>query len=302
MQETVNFQRYKYIGGSDIPIIMSLSPFKTRWKLLREKAQLEEDTFQGSIYTEYGNVMESKIRDYVNESLGFDFQEGKAYKEGIRIHTDGEDILKDTILEVKTTSHIYPTIEDYKLYLVQLLFYMCERDYHNGLLAVYERPEDMSTTFDWQRLMTFPIVMSDYKDLIAEIYEEVELFKADLAKLRQNPFMTEEELIPEDTRIIARRLIAIKEAKDKAKELDEEKELLEKALGEAFTKEKRKTAEIGGYKVTWTPPKEDTVKLVEDIDWDELRAHPKIAKKVIVTKEKVTKGSKGKVTLTKQKE
>ena len=33
MQETVNKDREKYIGGSDIPIIMNLSPFKRRFDL-----------------------------------------------------------------------------------------------------------------------------------------------------------------------------------------------------------------------------------------------------------------------------
>ena len=37
--------RDKYIGGSDIPVIMGLSPFKTRWQLLLEKAGLEESSF-----------------------------------------------------------------------------------------------------------------------------------------------------------------------------------------------------------------------------------------------------------------
>ena len=35
--QDVTKDRDKYIGGSDVPIIMGLSPFKTRWQLLREK-------------------------------------------------------------------------------------------------------------------------------------------------------------------------------------------------------------------------------------------------------------------------
>ena len=38
MQETVKQDRDKYIGGSDIPVIMNLSPFKSRFDLLLEKA------------------------------------------------------------------------------------------------------------------------------------------------------------------------------------------------------------------------------------------------------------------------
>ena len=62
MQETVKQDRDKYIGGSDIPVIMNLSPFKSRFDLLLEKAGYKEDTFEGNVYTEYGNKLEPKIR------------------------------------------------------------------------------------------------------------------------------------------------------------------------------------------------------------------------------------------------
>ena len=210
MQTSVSEERWRFIGGSDIPIIMNLSPFKTRWQLLKEKAQVEEPRSFSTIYTEYGNVMEPKIRAYVNEALGFNFEEGKAIGGDIRIHTDGEDVLKRCILEVKTTSKIYDSVSEYKHYLVQLLFYMNERDFDDGLLAVYERPEDMDTAFDSERLTVYSVQRKDYTDLIAEIYEEIDLFRRDLEKVKTNPFITEDELIPLDTRLIAQRLINIK--------------------------------------------------------------------------------------------
>ena len=51
MQASVKQDRDKFIGGSDIPIIMELSPFKSRYDLLLEKAGLKDDTFSGNIYT-----------------------------------------------------------------------------------------------------------------------------------------------------------------------------------------------------------------------------------------------------------
>lgn len=132
MQDSVSKDRDKYIGGSDIPIIMNLSPFKSRYDLLLEKAGYKEDTFEGNIYTEYGNKMESKIRDYLNRiSDGAPFIEGKHVREaqgdeiiGVRIHTDGERTIAiyTEVLEIKTTNKIYKFIKDYKIYLVQLLF------------------------------------------------------------------------------------------------------------------------------------------------------------------------------------
>ena len=127
MQETVKQDREKYIGGSDIPVIMNLSPFKSRFDLLLEKAGYKENDFEGNVYTEYGNTMESKIREAINSQIKEPFTEGKHIREaeadeiiGVRIHTDGEN--SDSILEIKTTSQIYPCVDDYKLYLVQLLF------------------------------------------------------------------------------------------------------------------------------------------------------------------------------------
>lgn len=301
MQETVAFERYKYVGGSDIPVIMSLSPFKTRWQLLKEKAQIEESEFQGNIYTEYGNTMEPFIRDYINEALGFDFQEGKAYGDGIRIHVDGEDILKDTILEVKTTSHVYDDLDEYKTYLVQLLFYMNERGFNNGLLAVYKRPDDLNTVLDPDRLMTYPIVKADYQELVKEIYEELDLFRRDLEKVKENPFITEEELLPDDVRLLARRLINLKEAELMFKDVTAEKDIIVSKLGQRFTEEKRKTAEIGGYKVTYTPAKEKTVKLVKELDLDLLKStYAETYDKCLKEVEKTTNARKASFTLTRK--
>ena len=87
MQETVKQDRERYIGGSDIPIIMNLSPFKSRFDLLLEKAGYKKDEFSGNIYTEYGNAMESVIRDFINKGLPRlkdPFTEGKHTREADR--------------------------------------------------------------------------------------------------------------------------------------------------------------------------------------------------------------------------
>lgn len=299
MQTSVSEERWKFIGGSDIPIIMNLSPFKTRWQLLKEKAQVEEPRSFSTVYTEYGNVMEPKIRAYVNEALGFNFEEGKAIGGDIRIHTDGEDVLKRCILEVKTTSKIYDSVSEYKHYLVQLLFYMNERDFDDGLLAVYERPEDMDTTFDSERLTVYSVQRKDYADLIAEIYEEIDLFRRDLEKVKTNPFITEEELIPLDTRLIAQRLINIKIAKGYFEEFKAQEDALVAKLGELYTAEKRKTAEIGGYKVTFTPAKEQVTKTEKKLDEEMLKTtYAEIYDKCMKEVTKTTAARSARVTIT----
>lgn len=257
MQDSVKVERWKYIGGSDIPAIMNLSPFKKRWDLLREKAQLQEDTFAGSVYTDYGNTMEPKIRDYINKELGHCFIEGRHYDEenGIRFHTDGEDEVTTTVLEVKTTSNVHEDLLDYKLYLVQLLFEIAKLGWDNGLLAVYERPEDMSERFDPTRLQLFTVFANEHKGLIAEIFREVERFQIDVQRLRENPFLDEEDFIPKDLVGVSNQIIALEETLKQMKAVEEQNKKLKEQLKELMELNKIKT---------WITPSGVRLTLVED--------------------------------------
>ena len=124
MEYDVTIDRDKYVGGSDVPVIMGISPFKTRWDLLLEKAGLKENTFTGNEYTEYGKVMEPKIRDYINRKLKKKFEPNQVVNGDIRCNTDGFN--GTCVLEIKTTSQVHDNVDDYKIYLVQLLLYMQE--------------------------------------------------------------------------------------------------------------------------------------------------------------------------------
>ena len=261
MQDSVKVERWKYIGGSDIPAIMNLSPFKKRWDLLREKAQLQEDTFAGSVYTDYGNTMEPKIRDYINKELGHCFIEGRHYDEenGIRFHTDGEDEVTATVLEVKTTSNVHEELLDYKLYLVQLLFEIAKLGWDNGLLAVYERPEDMSEHFDPDRLQLFTVFANEHKGLIAEIFREVERFQIDVQRLRDNPFLDEEDFIPKDLVGVSNQIIALEETLKQMKAVDAQNKKLKEQLKELMQLNKIKT---------WVTPSGVRLTLVDDVPDD----------------------------------
>ena len=272
MQETVKQDRDKYIGGSDIPIIMNLSPFKSRFDLLLEKAGYKEDTFEGNVYTEYGNKLEPKIRDYVNSFTSAPkvepFVEGKHVREaedgeiiGVRIHTDGEN--DNCILEIKTTSQIYESVDDYKLYLVQLLFYMVNTGKEKGLLAVYERPEDLSEEFESKRLQLFTIKLENYKELCSDIGEACEKFIEDLQKVKDNPFITEEELLPTEITDIAAQIVAFESQLDYLKSIEkkikENKTRLKDAMQTCGVKS---WTTPNGYKITLIPDGEDTTKKV----------------------------------------
>lgn len=313
MQDSVKQDRDKYIGGSDIPVIMDLSPFKSRYDLLLEKAGYKTDAFEGNVFTEYGNALEPKIRDYVNTSFSgvFRFSEGKHVREaqdgepiGVRCHTDGESV--DTVLEIKTTSQIYDSVDDYKLYLVQLLFYMDETKKSNGLLAVYERPEDLSEDFDPERLHRYTIEIDNYKDLVQEIRDAVSRFEEDLIKVKANPFISEEELLPAEIPDIASRILAFEYQLSYMKEVEqkikEDKARLKKAMEIASVKS---WTTPGGYKITLVADGEDKAVTEEVFNTERLKAEaPEIYLKFSEEKTVIKKGKAGyvKITAPKSKE
>lgn len=277
MQDTVKQDRDKYLGGSDIPIIMNLSPFKSRFDLLLEKAGYKENDFEGNVYTEYGNTMESKIREAINSQIKEPFTEGKHIREaeadeiiGVRIHTDGEN--SDSILEVKTTSQVYEDIDDYKLYLVQLLFYMVNTGKQYGLLAVYERPEDLSEEFEAERLRLYNIDIKDYTDLCDEISDACERFIEDLKKVKDNPFITEEELLPVEVKDIASQIVALESQLDYFKTVEKKSKDLKKKLKDAMQAASVKSwTTPNGYKLTLIPDGEDKVETEEYFDEESVK-------------------------------
>lgn len=311
MQKSVSEDRNKYIGGSDIPIIMGISPFKTRFDLLLEKAELKENNFEGNEYTEYGNVMEPKIREHINTSLGKKYVEGKHILDDVRIHTDGE--CNESILEIKTTSQVHDDVDEYKVYLVQLLFYMHHTKKSKGMLAVYKRPEDFSEEFDNSRLQTFLIDIDNYKELLEQILKAVETFKNDLEKIKENPFLTEEDLLPVDLTELSNKVALIESQLEAMKELEKQSKELKAQLKKAMEENGTKSWETPkGIKVTLvydTPDKE-----VEEEFFDEdkfiaenTELHEQYMNKFAeykTTKKVIKKGKAGyvKVTLPKKEE
>lgn len=190
--QDVRIDRNKFIGGSDIPTIMNISPFKKRFDLLLEKADLLENEFEGNVYTEYGNILEPKIREYINKIKNTNYIEYKKIDGNIRCHLDGFNEV--SVLEIKTTSQVRKKVSSYKKYLVQLLFYMQTMKVDKGVLAVYERPRDFCEEFHEERLQVFDIDIKDYEELLKDINAAVKKFIEDLEKVKENPFIEEWEL------------------------------------------------------------------------------------------------------------
>lgn len=264
--DSVKKDRDKYIGGSDIPIIMGISPFKKRWQLLQEKAFPSGDGI-GNEFTskqiEYGNEMEEKIRGYINEKYNADFKPALKIEGDLRGNCDG--LFEDTILEIKTTSIIHKYVDQYKSYLVQLLFYMMLFKREKGMLAVYERPEDYSTRFKHKRLNVYVISIKDYEDLCYEINRQIDFFRKDLAKLKGNPFLTDEDLQPAEIVEMAGKALVLENQLRAFKNLEEEYKALKNNLKTIMQERGIKSFTANsGMKLTLVPDEKDTVEMKFD--------------------------------------
>lgn len=307
--QNVTIDRDKYIGGSDIPIIMGISPFKTRFQLLQEKAGLIQDDFTGNQYTEYGNVLEPKIRDFINEKEKDKFVEGKDIIDDIRCHTDG--INKTTVLEIKTTSQIHEELNDYKVYLVQLLFYMNNTKRKKGKLAVYSRPSDFNEEFDETRLSIYDLNIKDYKELVNEINTAVDKFRIDLQKVKDNPFITEEELTDNKVVKLANKVLSLEKELKGYDELKKQYDSFKEELRQAMIINKIKKWETpNGTTFTLVLDTPDTEIEIESYDEDKFikenielheTYHNKLAEYKIVKKQ-IKKGRKGSLRITLPKE
>lgn len=307
--QAVTIDRDKYIGGSDIPIIMGISPFKTRFDLLLEKAGLKEDNFQGNEYTEYGNIMEPKIREWFNQFPEEPYKEDKKIIGDIRCHVDGFN--GEKVLEIKTTSHIQKNLEEYKLYLVQLLFYMQYMGVKEGILAVYERPTDFNEEFDEDRLRIFEINIARHLELLEEINQAVDQFRIDLEKVKTNPFITEEELIPVDLTELSNKVITIENELAEMKKKEKESKELKAQLKAAMENNNIKKWETpNGTKITLIPDTPDKEVEIEYYDEDRFIAentelHEKYHNKLAEYKEtrkEIKKGKAGYIKITLPKE
>lgn len=300
MAQDVRQNRNDYIGGSDIPIILGISPFKKRFDLLLEKAGLQENEFEGNVYTEYGNVLEPKIRNYINWLYGCDFIEDKLVFGDIRCHVDGWDEYFKTILEIKTTSQIYDNISDYKVYLSQLIFYMYYYGVKRGKLAIYQRPTNFDEYFDASRLTIYEIDINDYKDFLEEILTAVDKFRIDLNKIKENPLLTEEDLQPKEVIELSNKVVALEEQLKAFKLLEKQHKELKEELFKAMENHSiKKWTTNNNVQITMVASQVDTTEEVEEFNIEKFREeNPSLYEKYIEKKEIKKKGKAGYIKIT----
>ena len=292
--QNVTIDRNKYIGGSDIPIILGISSFKTRWQLLQEKAGIAENTFSGNIYTEYGNVMEEKIRAYVNQESGKNFVEDMVIDGNLRGHLDGWNEETKEVLEIKTTSGIKDSLEEYEVYLVQMYFYMKLKGTDKGILAVYRRPEDFDEEFNPFNIVTYEVRLDN--DKLKTIESEIEKFCTELEELKKNPFTTQEDLLPQSLVEASMKVIALENKLSAMKELEKELKNYKDSLKAAMEQNNIKSwTTPNGIKITLVPDGED--KTEDKFDEKAFKAeNGELYEKYLVAT--VKKGRKGYVRVT----
>ena len=296
----VSENRQDYIGGSDIAVIMGLSAFKRRWDLLLEKAGLKEDNFPGNLFTEYGHIMEPKIRAYVNEKYNTNFVPNRDIDGDIRCHTDGFD--GECVLEIKTTSNVYASVDAYKVYLVQLVKYMEENGVQKGKLAVYSRPEDLSREFDPDRLQVFDISAKQYVSLLDVVNQEIDRFRTDLARLKENPLLTEQDFLRASGSLItlSNKVVEFEKQIASMKEIENQLKEAKKALFNEMLKHNVKSwVTPNGTKITRVDEVPGSTKWVKEFDAEAFkRENPALYGMYLHEVEKESKGRAGYVRIT----
>lgn len=257
----VTKDRYKFVGGSDTPIIMGLSPFKTRWQLLLEKAQIVKPEEVDNEYTRDGHINEEYIRDYYNNTIFKDdpLEETQTFSEDntFRYNADGQN--SELVWECKRVGEITynainnPRDKECKKYLVQLLKGMEINKKKKGLLTISLRDGEF---FENPELKEFYINIEDYQDYLKEINDSVKMFLEDLAKLKENPNLQESDFIPVEIVNYANEIQVIEDKLKIYKQLEKEQEDLKTKLYEGMLN--------AGIK-TWTTPNNIKITLVEEI-------------------------------------
>lgn len=185
----VTEKRTQYVGGSDVPVILGLSKYKTQYELAREKAGIVQPEFISNPYIQFGNKMEPFIREYINtvNSLNFITETFVDKQNMIRSNVDGIDLENKILLEIKT--HGANPAE--KVYEAQMQLYFHQTGCSYGWLAMYHRPSDFDLEFDRENLVIKEIERDT--GYIEKILDAIETFWIRVEYLKEKPDMTESE-------------------------------------------------------------------------------------------------------------
>lgn len=195
--------RDKFIGGSDLPIIMGVNRTITPFQFAKEKLNIILKTNKENEYTYYGHVMEEKIRNYINDKFKTNYKPSTFTTWYLRGNTDGLDnTAKIPLTEIKT----YGKELNIDYYKFQCQFYMSLFGYDELLLVGYKRPdnfyngiefnlekEDKYFDFTFNEKNIVEHVIKRDEKLIKQIIEKCNNFYNALNALRKDNNLTEEK-------------------------------------------------------------------------------------------------------------
>lgn len=311
----VTIDRYKYVGGSDLPTILGLNAkYGTSiYDFAREKAGIIPNSFSGNQFTKYGQKMEPVIRDFINAKYGVNYLEDTIIdtKRGYRGNTDGIDRDAEIpILEVKTFGEEL----DVDYYTAQCQFYMETFNQPKCLLVGYKRPTDFYTgvdyelenddsyfnlEFDENNIVEYEIERDTA--MWEKIEERINAFKKAVEKMKKNNDITESEFnkifYGNDLIKMSNKITKLETSLSKYKSIETEYKNVKEELYKIFDERGIYSFDTGNVKITKVAPTSyetvsiDTAKLKEN--------EPKIyeAYKVIKTTNK-----KGYILITSKKE
>lgn len=285
----VTVDRWKYVGGSDLPTILGLNfkYDKKPYDLALEKAQIIPSTFTGNQFTKYGQVMEPVIRDYINAKYQCNYLEDTIVDNTrfYRGNTDGIDRNAEIpILEVKT----FGDELDVDYYTAQCQFYMETFDQPACRLVGYKRPADFYTgidynletddsyfnfEFDPNNLVEHIIYRDKY--IWARIEERITAFENGVKYLRENrENYTEEEFnnifYGNELMVLTNKMAVLETSLNNFKTIEKEHKEIKEKLYNLFEDKGIISFDTGTMKLTKVAPTSydtvsiDTAKLKEE--------------------------------------
>lgn len=302
INKNVSENRDKFIGGSDIPIIFNVSKFKTRNQLLLEKAGETVNEFVGNKYTEYGNTMEPKIRDYINDKFKIDFKEDCLIDNKYRCNVDGKATTfsgEDMLLEIKTCNkETFKSNEIDLVYNLQIQFYLMVYNIEKCILVKYLRTNEFNETLEKEKVKEI-MIEADYQ-LQRDIKEEVDNFLNDLGRIKMGGLPSENN----EAKEIMAKLDAVNYRLNELEPLlEERKELTNKMLQFMEITKHKKIEFSNGDSITYVEKKEPTIEIKEVFNIDKFKEErPRIYKNFLEEKEIKKSGRKAYIKINKKKE
>lgn len=258
--------RSKGIGSSDIASIIGISPYKTKYQLWEQKAEIKKDDFKGNWATERGKRLEPKVRFWINKKFNLNLEPKiKIHKDNpiFRASADGVDEKTKTLIEIKCPGkidHCFAATGE-----VPIKYYpQCQ-----WLMMVFDYDQIFYISYNEDYIINKINADKKYQEYLAK--EAMEFWE--LVKTKNPPKKTEDEDIEnlenEDFEELFERYHYLK---TKESEIKAEIAITNKLISEKMTKKKGKYKD---YQASWIIKKGSIdyskIDILKDINLEEYR-------------------------------